>query len=289
MTAQPTLTHHDVEDRAKPLMSRRALAKGAAWAAPAAVVSVAAPALAVSPRCLEELGINGTRRERAPSGSEFAYYWDSVFAEGDAVRLHVEATKISDPGFITTNNLVWSGPQAIGGTYGDVVGAESALRLSVTTTPGDSVDTIVRYRFTVQYRASGSGPWQPMEAQEMSFFLADIEGQMSKRTPNPGHSAERGWLSPGPWQSVLVNPGYLTGVGSENEPWSRRQNSNPDSDLIDNNLGHGTVHVTSMAPVSEWDYFYGLDATGAGTGSTPINSNMWIASPSMTVAEPGCG
>lgn len=282
------------EHRDSSSITRRALARGTAWAVPAAAVAVTAPALAVSPRCVAELSTSSPLfTPQRTSSTAFDYLWTNPFGDGSDVRLHVTAQLGSGPGSLHgSRNLLWAGPPTTGPFHGGVDGATNALQFSVDTIRNQTAGTIVDYTFEVQYRASSASSFSRMAAADvpdLRFSITDFEGRQSARG---NYSAERGWISGTSWTKSPRDPAYLLGSGTAGSPWTARTaglGAN-DQNLVDNHLPRGTVDVVAAAPTSSWTFSYGVDISG--TISAPdavVNSNAWFAAPELTVQQPGCG
>lgn len=280
----------NAEHRDPPGITRRSLTRGAAWSVPAAVIAVAAPALAVSARCVAELDQASPDFSTQRNGAEeFIYLWSNPYDDGSQVRLRVNSAKESGPGSISTaNNLLWSPSLGTGRTYGAVAGATRALRFSVDTLSSYTVSTLVTYTFTLEYRAAASPDFTVLDGAdvpELSFAVTDIEGQ---RSLYGDHSAERGWLDGTGWATAPTDPSYLLGSGTAANPWRANTVGATGENLVDNWAGAGTVTVQATAPISTWTYTYALDTSGSNSPSN-INSNAWFAAPRFTVNQPGCG
>lgn len=232
---------------------RRSLIKGAAWAAPAAVIAVAAPAVAAS----------------APCGSYAVEFWD--FGAGTTGQL-------SNPARYSVGNFVLevanSGSTAQAGNFyanngsGDLASSPGAypgaLRLR-SRQEQDSVSTpqIVAFKFSRPVR-------------DLSFSIRDIDNDIPSNDPLGFQSAFSDRVSitgPSPRPGVVTRGARLQGQGTDSDPWRTSDNGNqgPDSRY--------DVSLTWSGPVSEVSvrYWQGIRTR---RGAAPA---IWIDSLRFTL------
>lgn len=256
--------------------NRRTIVSGAAWTIPVLALSAAAPLSAASTPCVPLQDLNTLNADFVRAGTGGAYFrWRNVFRPGDELRLNVVATKVSTgAGDIAAPNLTLETAPA-GSTFGLVVGATSAMRLSVNT---NQAWLEVHYEFSFSYSATG-GTQQPFTGVSNNVFrITDIDGfSVAENGPK---GAERVSVISGASGTINDNT-YLMGDGTFADPWARRDGTTP-VDIDTFTTGRGNVVMN--APASTWSIRYRTNNTG--NANNPQSYNMWITPITFRAVNP---
>ena len=233
----------EAEDAQTRKITRRTIAKGAAWSVPVIAASVAAPLAQASKPCNGSALINQATATFVNQDKWNAYYeWASVFRPNDHLRLTAHSTLTStDGGQIGPVNLT-EGVRDGAGTFGGVSGATRALQL-VDIGPGQGTSNpgwvTVRTDFEWTY-ALPCAKFFPYTIPTVSFAIVDIDGIIAG--DNSG-GVERVWLNSAGSSGTIQNTSWLTGTGTPANPWRRAQNATGAFDQP-NTSGIGRVNVT---------------------------------------------
>lgn len=257
-------------------VTRRAVALGAAWSAPAILLATAAPAQAASlPACkpvqlIADWSSASYVRTSATTGT---YTWLNPLGNGSipVLTLTVTATVIGP----TFSSLAAANLTATAGPTGgaSVPGLDLSLNLLKHTTT--TTNTGADYTFSFSQAVTNVG-----------FAITDIDGAyFGGLSSNSG--AERVTLSsPSPISGTIVNSAYLTGTGTSGDGWRRRPNSSPNTTSLSSSSNAGNVSVTAAALSQFTLGFRLLDNTTTVGGGPTGSDNIWLTPISFTLLCP---
>lgn len=208
-----------------PTLSRRALARGAAWAAPITIVSVAAPALAVSPSCAsEDVTLNwgfaqyrGTPATTTPFTTNVTFNPNPLNSSFPSLNSPLSATIVhtyfgrargaSPNGTISTFNV--GGIGQVGYYLRQQIGATG------TTTPAATDYQTIRFTFSES-------------VANLRFSITDIDRAWSTTTRDfiDGVSL----TSNAPFTATVPSGSQVTGAGTAASPWQNSTDGNKSED-----------------------------------------------------------
>ncbi|MFV0462003.1 MAG: hypothetical protein ACK5MP_02220 [Nostocoides sp.] len=222
--------------------NRRAVV-AAAWASPGIVISTGTPALASSPAACVPQTLTADFSTTAyvrTSASSATYTWTDPYGTGVDLTLTIAASLIAGGGNIDSESLT---TLAFVGTTGN-----TGVALSYSG------------RQNVAYSYSFNLP-----VTSVSYVLTDID------------KSEAVWVTPTPASGTIANSTYLTGSGTQADPWTRSSGSVE----IDNNTSNqGNVSVA---------YGSGLMSSFqvvVGGGTPPNTRTVYLTSLTFTTVCP---
>ncbi|WP_180536909.1 hypothetical protein [Micrococcus luteus] len=251
-----------------PAPSRRAVVAGLAWSTPVAAASLAAPAFAISSRCLTSTTAtwNDASRYVRSSPTTGVYTFPDPDGTGplQGMRLTVSTslgsnTRTGNQAATVNDNL-----RALGGAT--IGGAASPLKLhqapisnsNKTNTLSDANKSVTTFTFSRQVTS-------------LSFTITDIDSASNDFWDAVAVT------SPTAYTSAKTSSTQVTGAGTVTNPWQAANSNTP----IPDSSTAGNVKVTFSAPLTTFAIHY-WNRTALSSSSIDGDQGIFISNLQLT-------